>query len=86
MRPNEIELHIEELVLEGFAHAERRRVADALQGELTRLLAAHDLQPARLARLEGEQLDAGPVRLAPGGDARAAGAQVARAVHRGLTR
>ena len=31
MRPTEIELHIEELVLEGFALTERHAVADALQ-------------------------------------------------------
>ena len=87
MRPKEIELHIEELVLEGFAHADRHRVADAIEGELTRLLAAHGLPPAlTAARLEGARLDAGTVRLKQGGAPRAAGKEIARAIHGGLSR
>ena len=86
MRPTEIELHIDELVLEGFAHADRHAVADALQNELTRLLAASGLSPAQAAALGGAQLDAGTARLKPNSTARAAGAEVARTIHGGLTR
>jgi hypothetical protein len=86
MKRPEIELHIEELVLEGFAHADRHAVADALQSELTRLFAAGGLSPARAAALGGARLDAGTARLKPNSTPRAAGAEVARTIHGGLTR
>jgi len=86
-RPAAIELHVEELVLEGFAPAERHAVADAFERELSRLFAERGLPAAR----EGAggasfDVDAGSVRLAPGTRAGAAGAQLARAVYGGLTR
>jgi hypothetical protein len=86
VKPSEIELHIEELVLDGFEPADRHAVADALQSELARLLATHGLPHAHAARLEGAQIDAGSVRLKPNSTARATGAEVARAIHGGLTR
>jgi hypothetical protein len=86
-RPLAIELHVEELVLEGFAPAERHAVADAFERELSRLLAERGLPSAR----EGAggaafDVDAGSVRIAPGTRAGAAGAQIARAVYGGLRR
>jgi hypothetical protein len=85
-RPPAIELHVEELILEGFAPAERHAVADAFERELTRLLTAHGLAHTPLAGAEAAQVDAGSVRVSPGGGARAAGAQIARAVYGGLRR
>jgi hypothetical protein len=38
-----LEVHIEEVVLHGFAGADRRRVGDALQAELERQFAAQEL-------------------------------------------
>ena len=91
-RPAAIELHVEELVLEGFAPAERHAVADAFERELSRLLSEHGLPdshglPDPHARgAEAPSLDAGSVRLAPGTRPAAAGAQIARAVYGGLRR
>ncbi|HEX8116016.1 MAG TPA: hypothetical protein VF521_01975 [Pyrinomonadaceae bacterium] len=79
-----IELHVGELVLEGFAPAERHAVADAFERELTRLLNTHGLPNSRPG--EAARLDAGSVRVAPGLGAKAAGAQIARAVYGGLKR
>ena len=86
MRPSEIELHIEELVLDGFAPGDRYGIADALERELTRLLTTHGLNPTQAARLEGTQLDAGTARLKPDSTPRTTGAEVARTVYGGLTR
>lgn len=85
-RPPSIELHVEELVLEGFAPADRHAVADAFERELTRLLGAHGLASSQLAGGATAQVDAGSVRVAPRGGAQAAGAQIARAVYGGLRR
>ena len=80
-----IELHIEELVLHGFAAADRRAIGAAVEAELTRLLASRGL-PASLA--DGatiRAIDAG--RVAVPGDARPAnvGVQVAQSVYGGLS-
>ena len=83
-RPSAIELHVEELVLEGFAPAERHAVADAFERELSRLLAERGLPAAQEAA--AFDVDAGSVRLAPGTRASAAGAQLARAVYGGIRR
>ena len=85
-RPAAIELHVEELVLEGFAPSERHAVADAFERELTRLLAEHGLPSDAGANAESPSVDAGSVRLAPGARPHAAGAQIARAVYGGLRR
>ena len=47
MRPARVEVHIEELVLHGFAPGQRYRIAEALERELTRLLAERGLSPGR---------------------------------------
>jgi hypothetical protein len=85
MRPS-VELHVDELVLEGFAPGDRRRIGEAVERELARLLAIGDL-PARLAE-GGEiaRLDGGSFEAAAGGRAEAVGGQVARAVFGSLDR
>lgn len=86
MRPARLELHIEELVLHGFAPGDRQAVADALQGELARLFAERGLPSALAQRGEVTRLDAGSFPVAPRSGAAAVGAQVAQAVHGGLSR
>lgn len=84
-RPS-IELHIEELVLEGFAPSERYSVADAVERELTHLLAAGGVAHTLAAGESRASVDAGTARLAPGGGGRAAGSEIARAIYGGLNR
>lgn len=83
MRPD-IELHIEELVLHGFSPADRYRVAEAIERELTRFFSEQDIPPALFAGGALAHLDAGAFQMQPGARPVAIGAQVARALYRGL--
>jgi hypothetical protein len=86
MMPRSIELHIEELVLRGFAPGDRYWIGEAVEQELTRLLADRGV-PESLAR-GGEiaSVDGGAFEVAPGSRADVVGAQVAKAVYGGLGR
>ncbi|HEY0172922.1 MAG TPA: hypothetical protein VGB98_18025 [Pyrinomonadaceae bacterium] len=83
-RRPDIELHIEELVLEGFAPHEREHIAAAVELELARLLAERGA-PALLAR-GGEiaRLDGGAFQTAPRAKADSTGEQIAQAVYGGF--
>jgi len=86
MTPPDLELHIEELVLHGFAPEDRDRLGEALRQELTRLLAERGVPPSFTQRREVERLNAGVFAAAPGATPQVLGHQVARAIHGGLTR
>ncbi|HZS39127.1 MAG TPA: hypothetical protein VFF06_19985 [Polyangia bacterium] len=79
-----IEVHIGELVLHGFRHADRHAIGDALAGELARALAAAPLPPSLAKTARVPSLDAGSVRVAPAAAPKAIGAQVAARVAGGL--
>jgi len=81
-----IELHIEELVLYGFAPADRHHIGDAAQRELTRLLTEQGMPASLIQRGEIARLDSGAFQMAQGSKAEAIGDQVAQAVYRGLSR
>jgi len=78
----DVELHVEELVLHGFARRDRQAIGDALRGELARLIAERGL-PAGLSAANGAaSLQGGAFRVSPGGQRPAeVGAAVARAVY-----
>lgn len=80
-----IELHIDELLLHGFAPAHRHRLGEAAARELAQLFTEQELPPslARVAYIE--RLDGGAFEIASGSKADTLGAQVAHAVHRGIT-
>jgi hypothetical protein len=84
-RPN-IELHIEELVLDGFAPGDRQRIGAAVQHELARLLAERGAPPGWEQGGAGARMGAGTMRLTAGAKPEAIGAQVARAVYGGPPR
>ena len=86
MKPKNVELHIEELVLHGFSPADRRQISDAVRHELARHLAEHGA-PKLLAR-GGRigQLDAGEFDVRPGSRADTVGIQVAQSVYQGWKR
>jgi hypothetical protein len=81
--PAAVRLHIEELVLHGFAPADRHAIGDAVQQELTRLLREHGVAALLARGGETERLDAGSFPLAPDARPQVIGAGVARAVHGG---
>lgn len=85
MKPN-IELHIEELLLQGFEPCHRYRIGQVMEGGLARLL-AEDGVPASLAgggRVA--RLDGGAFEVVAGAAPEAIGVQVARAVYGGVKR
>jgi len=83
MTRSNIEVHIEELVLHGFASKDRYLIGEAVQRELTRLFTEQGV-PAFLSQ-SGEiaRLDGGSFNVAAGSKAETIGAQVAQAVYGG---
>jgi len=79
-----VDLHIGELVLEGFPHLDRNQLSMAIRETLAHLIATQGM-PAGLAR-EGAiaSLEGGTFTVPPGSSSQAIGAQIARAIHRGL--
>ncbi len=78
MNPREIEVHIEELVLHGFAPNERWGMADALQNELHGLLVKKGVPTAWLE--SPAQIDAGAVSLTKPS---VVGSKIAQAIYGG---
>jgi hypothetical protein len=85
MKPANIELHIEELVLRGFAPGDRYRIGEAVEAELQRLFAEQGAPPSLTQDGEIERLDGGSFEMAAGSRSDAIGAQVAHAVYGRLT-
>jgi hypothetical protein len=81
-----IDLHIEELVLEGFRPTDRHRIGAAVESELARLLAERGLPPGLAQGADLPRLDVGSFTAKPGARPEAMGAQVAGAVYGGLKR
>jgi hypothetical protein len=79
-----VHVHIDELVLHGFAPVDRYRIADAFQAELTRLFAEHGLSAALGQGAEASRLKAEEIHVTPLVPASAIGTQVARSVYGSL--
>jgi len=79
------ELHIENLVMHGIDPADRYLVGDAVQRELTRLLAGADAAAAITRSVEISDLDAGAFTLQPGATSEGIGVQLARTIHSNLS-
>jgi hypothetical protein len=84
-RPS-INLHIEELVLHGFAPGDRHRISEAVQQELTRLLSEQPISPAFSKSSSMDQIDGGEFRIANPAKPAAIGDQIAGAIHGGISR
>ncbi len=82
MTPN-IEIEIGELILHGFAPGDRVSIGEAVQQELTRLLAEQGLasmnQNIEIARVNGGAFD-----VRPGAKSETIGTQIAQSVFQGL--
>lgn len=84
MKPGNVELRIEELVLHGFEPADHHRIGEVVESELTRLFVEEGV-PTSLTREAGIDLvDGGAFEAQPDSGAEAIGALVARAVYGGL--
>jgi hypothetical protein len=84
MKRANVELHIEELVLHGLETGDRHRIAEAVQGELARLIGEQDIPPQLVRSGEIQRIDAGGFELAAGSREDALGSQIARSVYGGL--
>lgn len=86
MKPGNLELHIEQLVLHGFAPGDRHRIADAVERELARLFVEQGVPPSLANGGEAALLDLGGFEVVPGSRVEAIGSQVAQAIYGGLSR
>ena len=86
MRPRNIELHIEELVLHGFAESDRQSIGEAVKSELSRLFAEQGMPPSLEQGGSIDSLKSGDFKITPGSSAEVIGARVAQAVYGGLKR
>lgn len=84
MRPKNIELHIEELVLHGFGMGDRYRISEAVEGELTRLFATGDLPQSLSKGGEIERMDGGVFNVTRGSKPEVMGTQVAKVIYGGM--
>lgn len=85
VRPGNIDVHIDELVLDGFQNVDQSLLAAAIQRELSRIVAYESLPASWNENAYTASIDGGTFTLAPTGRADSIGAHIARAVNRGLT-
>lgn len=83
-RPS-IELHIGELVLDGFPAIDRAHLGALVQRELTRLFAERGVPPSLTQGGEIPRIDGGSLPAASGLSTQAIGTEIAAAVYRGLS-
>ena len=86
MNKQNIDLHIEELVLEGFAPGERYRIAATVERELAALFAQQGAPHSLIRGGEIDRLDGGAFEAVQDSKPEAIGARVAQAVYGGLKR
>jgi hypothetical protein len=79
-----IRLHIDELVLDGFAPLDRAAVGAAVQAELARLLSEQGLPGGLEFGGEAPTVDGGAFNLPANARAESIGAEIARSVYGGL--
>jgi hypothetical protein len=79
-----IHLHIEELVLHGFAPGDRRDIGDAVEMELRRLLADRPATGTFRESSKTDQVDAGEFNVTSGATPQTIGGHVAASVRRSL--
>ena len=84
-RPD-IQLHIEELVLNGLPDVDGQAIREGIQRELARLLAEQGVPPALGGSGGALRVDGGAFDVAADADAGTIAVQVAQAVYGGLTR
>ena len=81
-----IDLHIEELILHGFAHESRYQIAHSMKRELSRLFAERGIPPLLAQNGAIPGLNGGVFEVLPNSTARDIGRQLAQALYGGLTR
>ena len=78
------ELHIEELVLDGFAPSERYTIGEAVERELVRLLGEQGIPSSLRAECAIDEMKGATFNLAHNARPPATGRQIAQAVYQGF--
>lgn len=81
MRP-QIELHIEELVLEGFSPGDRYRIGNSLERELIRLLEDYEISESLSSKVNIDRIDAGVIEVNTRLGGRDLGTKLGRAIYK----
>ena len=76
-----VKLHIEELVLHGFPAGERRRIGDAVEMELARLLTESGLSRSPEQNMVVPAISGGSFKIAAGQKSESAGPKIAQSVY-----
>ena len=79
-----VELHIEELVLDGFAFGERYAIGDAVEREIARLLREHGIPSSVRSENAADEIKGASFNAAHNAKAPAIGRQIAQAVYHGF--
>jgi len=85
MTSENLELHIQELVLDGFTDVNLADVRAAVQRHLARLLTERGVPHPLASGGQIARLDGGAFELPPGAGAEVIGSQVAQALYRGFS-
>lgn len=79
-----LELHIEELILQGFPADDRHLISTAMQQELSRLFTKQGVPRSFTQNGSIEQLNAGTVQMTPAMKPDAIGIQIAQSLYGGF--
>jgi hypothetical protein len=82
---SEINLHIEELVLHGFAPGDRHRISEAVQQELTRLISEQSGFASASKNITRDHVDGGNFRMTNAAKTTVVGTQIAGAIWGGIS-
>ncbi len=86
MKPKSVELHIEELVLDGFSPGDHHGISESVERELSRMFTEQGSPQLMEQSGEIERLQVGKFDIKEGSRDDAIGVQVARAIYGGLKR
>jgi len=84
--PHSLEVVIEELILYGFNPGDRYSIGEAMERELTRLLAERGVEASLVRGGEIARLDGGTFQVPQGSNPETIGTRAARAVYLGIRR
>ena len=85
MTNNNVELHIDKLVLQGFSPSDRNRIGEVVELELTRLLTEQGISHSMSKGRELSRMDGGQFNVAPDSKANTIGSQVAQSVYKKMS-
>jgi len=83
--PKSIELHIEELIVDGFTPDNRERFVVAVETELVRMLNEKGIEHSLTENMEIERITGSAFRLKPDEPSETAGRHLAKAIYKGMT-